>query len=226
MQRRETRYYEEIEIGDEIGPVEKYITDEEVEAFCRLWGAPVPNRFTDEDSAARVNLSWPIVPGIMSMAIMSQIFTAWEGAALKHLDVIFRQPVPHDLVAITAIVTDTREENDEYLAECDVYLSTEENGRLVGGKAIIGLASQVEAEAEPDDDEEFEDDDLDDDFDEDEDDLDDDDTEEDQPEGDAPGAEEPAQDDPAQDGSDGDDGPAEEVVTNEQGEGGGDEKAG
>ena len=168
MQRRETRYYEEIEIGDEIGPVEKYITDEEVEAFCRLWGAPVPNRFTDEDSAARVNLSWPIVPGIMSMAIMSQIFTAWEGAALKHLDVIFRQPVPHDLVAITAIVTDTREENDEYLAECDVYLSTEENGRLVGGKAIIGLASlSEESTPDPDDDdEEFDDeDDLDEDFD-------------------------------------------------------------
>ena len=226
MQKRESRYYEEIEIGDEIGPVEKYIADEDVEAFCRLWGAPVPNRFTDEDSAALVNLSWPIVPGIMSMAIMSQIFTTWEGATLKHLDVVFRQPVPHDVVAITAIVTDKREENDEYLAECDVYLSTEENGRLVGGKAIIGLASQVEAEAEPDDDEEFEDDDLDDDFDEDEDDLDDDDTEEDQPEGDAPGAEEPAQDDPAQDGSNGDDGPAEEVVTNEQGEGGGDEKAG
>ena len=226
MQKRESRYYEEIEIGDEIGPVEKYIADEDVEAFCRLWGAPVPNRFTDEDSAALVNLSWPIVPGIMSIAIMSQIFTTWEGATLKHLDVVFRQPVPHDVVAITAIVTDKREENDEYLAECDVYLSTEENGRLVGGKAIIGLASQVEAEAEPDDDEEFEDDDLDDDFDEDEDDLDDDDTEEDQPEGDAPGAEEPAQDDPAQDGSNGDDGPAEEVVTNEQGEGGGDEKAG
>jgi acyl dehydratase len=229
MQKRESRYYEEIEIGDEIGPVEKYIADEDVEAFCRLWGAPVPNRFTDEDSAALVNLSWPIVPGIMSMAIMSQLFTTWEGATLKHLDVVFRQPVPHDVVAITAIVTDKREENDEYLAECDVYLSTEENGRLVGGKAIIELASQVEAEAaatEPDDDEEFEDDDLDDDFDEDEDDLDDDDTEEDQPEGDAPGAEEPAQDDPAQDGSDGDDGPAEEVVTNEQGEGGGDEKAG
>ena len=173
MQRRETRYYEEIEIGDEIGPVEKYITDEEVEAFCRLWGAPLPNRFTDEGSAARVNLSWPIVPGIMSMAIMSQIFTAWEGAALKHLDVIFRQPVPHDLVAITAIVTDKREENDEYLAECDVYLSTEENGRLVGGKAIIGLASLSDAVATPepeeDDDEFDDDDDLDEDFDDDED---------------------------------------------------------
>ncbi|MCE2404315.1 MAG: MaoC family dehydratase [Dehalococcoidia bacterium] len=182
MQRHETRYYEEIEIGDEIGPVEKYITDEEVEAFCRLWGAPLPNRFTDEESAARVNLSWPIVPGIMSMAIMSQIFTAWEGAALKHLDVIFRQPVPHDLVAITAIVTDKREENDEYLAECDVYLSTEENGRLVGGKAVIGLASLSDAAApEPEDDDEDDDDeDLDEDFDDDEDDEDDEEDEEDE----------------------------------------------
>ena len=240
MQRRESRYYEDIELGDEFGPMEKYITDEEVDAFCRLWGAPVPNRFTDEESASRVNLSWPIVPGIMSMAIMSQLFTSWEGAALKHLDVVFRQPVPHDLVAITAIVTDKREENGEYLAECDVYLSTEENGRLVGGKAIIGLPSQTVAEAsttESDDEEDLEDDDLaedlededeedEEDEDEEDDDLDDADAGEEQQEGEAPGVEEPATDDSPQDGSNGDGGLATEVVADEQGEAGGDEETG
>ena len=225
MQARESRYYEDIELGDEIGPMEKYITDEEVAAFCRLWGAPVPNRFTDEESATQVNLSWPIVPGIMSMAIMSQVFTSWEGVALKHLDVVFRQPVPHALVAITAIVTDKREEDGEHLAECDVYLSTEENGRLVGGKAIIVLPSHSDAAAstEVPDDEELEDDDLlEDEEDEEEDeDLDDDDDGEDQPEDETPSAEEPATDDSSEDGSNGQDEPAaEEPATDDSSEDG------
>ncbi len=220
MQARESRYYEDIELGDEIGPIEKYITDEEVAAFCRLWGAPVPNRFTDEGSATQVNLSWPIVPGIMSMAIMSQVFTSWEGVAVKHLDVVFRQPVPHALVSIMAIVTDKREEEGEHLAECDVYLSTEENGRLVGGKATIGLPSYSDAEASTGvpDDEELEDDDLveeDEDEEEDED-LDDDDDGEDQPEDEAPSVEELATDDSSEDGSNGQDEPvAEEPATDD-----------
>ena len=163
MQQRDWRYYEDLELGDEIGPMEKHITDEDVTAFCRLWGAPRPNRFTDEGSATKVNLSWPIVPGIMSLAIMSQLFTRWDGVVLKHLDVVFRQPVPHDLVSVTAVITDKREEDGEYLAECDVYLSTEENGRLVGGKAVFSLPAQSqtvaiaeETEAEDDAEEEEE----------------------------------------------------------------------
>jgi len=31
-------YYDEIELGDEIGPVEKVATDEEVASFCDVWG--------------------------------------------------------------------------------------------------------------------------------------------------------------------------------------------
>ena len=200
MQIRESRYYEDIEIGDDVGPMEKFITDEEVEAFCRLWGAPMPNRFTDEDSAARVHLSAPIVPGIMSMAIMSQLFTTWEGATLKHLDVVFRQPVPHDLVAVTAVITDKREENDEYLAECDVYLSNEANGRLVGGRAVIELASRSEVSAPPtasdEEDEDLEDDEDFDDFDEDDEDLD----EDEDGDGDAEEADEKPADNGAQEG--------------------------
>jgi hypothetical protein len=75
----------------------------------------------------------------MSMAIMAQVFTTWPGAALKHLDVVFRQPVPHDLVTVTAVVTGKREEESQCLAECDVYLSNAANGRLVGGRAIVSL---------------------------------------------------------------------------------------
>jgi hypothetical protein len=52
---------------------------------------------------------------------------------------VFRQPVPHDKVTISGMVTDLRQEDGESLVECDVYMSNEESGRLVGGKAILAL---------------------------------------------------------------------------------------
>ncbi len=140
MARGQIGYYEDVELGDEIGPLEEVISDESVIAFCEVTGAAMPNRFTDADIAKQVRLPGPIVPGIMSMAIMARLLTDWSpGVVLKHLDVVFRQPVPHKFVSISAVVTDKREESGEYLVECDVYLSNEESGRMIGGRAIISL---------------------------------------------------------------------------------------
>ena len=76
----------------------------------------------------------------MSMAMIAQVLTDWSpNGTLKHLDVVFRQPVPHKPVAIGGVVTDKREEGGEYLVECDVYMSNEESGHLTGGKAIISM---------------------------------------------------------------------------------------
>ena len=149
MTQGKPRYYEEVELGDEIGPLERDITNETVAALCQVWGNPMPNRFTDEEMAKEVGLPGPIVPGVMSMAMMAQLLTHWCSAplaspngVLKVLDVVFRQPVPHKPVVIAAVVTDKREEGGENLIECDVYMSNEESGRLVGGKAIISLPSR------------------------------------------------------------------------------------
>ena len=68
-------YYDEIELGDEIGPIEKVATDDEVSNFCHVWGAPTPNRFTNADVAAKSGMKETIVPGIMTMAMMAQLLT-------------------------------------------------------------------------------------------------------------------------------------------------------
>ena len=143
MAHGQIEYYEDVELGHEIGPLEEDISDESVVAFCEVTGATMPNRFTDAEIAKRVRLSGPIVPGIMSMAIMARLLKDWSPkGVLKHFDVVFRQPVPHTSVSISALVTDKREEDGEYLVECDVYLSNEESGRMIGGRAIVSLPSR------------------------------------------------------------------------------------
>ena len=137
-------YYDEIELGDEIGPVEKVATDEEVANFCDVWGAPTPNRFTDPEVAAKAGMNGAIVPGIMTMAMMAQLLTDWGGpGSIKDLDLVFRQPVPHNRpLTLAATITDLREEDGENLVECDILMTGAKGERYVGGKAIAVLAGR------------------------------------------------------------------------------------
>ena len=134
-------YFDEIELGDEIGPVEKVATDEAVANFCDVWGATTPNRFTDAAVAAKAGMSGAIVPGIMTMAMMAQLLTDWGGpGSIKDLDLVFRQPVPHNqALTLAATITDLREEEGESLVECDILMTGVKGERYVGGKAIVAL---------------------------------------------------------------------------------------
>ncbi len=137
-------FFEDIELGDEIGPLEKVAADEDVIDFCNLWGPPTPNRFTDADEAAKSKLSGPIVPGIMTMALMAQLFTDWSSEdSLKDLNLVFRQSVPHNkTLIIGATVTDTRQEGEEHLIDCDVVMTGQESERYVIGTATVSLPSR------------------------------------------------------------------------------------
>ena len=133
--------FEDIEMGDEIGPLQLEASDAEVINFCELWGNPMPNRFTDQAEAEAAHLPGPIVPGVMSMAIMGQLLTNWAGPeSLKDLDLVFRAPVPHNRpLIITATITDTRQEEGENLVECDILMTGPAGERYVGGTALISV---------------------------------------------------------------------------------------
>ena len=135
--------FEDVELGDEIGPVETEATDEAVLAFCRAWGKwrPTPNRFTDPQLAKEKGLSGPIVPGIMALAMMARMLTEWAGvASIRDLDAVFRQPVPHHQpITIAGIITDTRREDGENLVECDVLMTGAQGERYVTAKATVAL---------------------------------------------------------------------------------------
>ncbi|HZA24064.1 MAG TPA: MaoC family dehydratase, partial [Dehalococcoidia bacterium] len=79
MAEQKPPYFEDVELGDEIGSLEKVASDDDVTAFCELWGNPMPNRFTDQAIAEKARLPGPIVPGVMSMSLMAQLLTDWAG---------------------------------------------------------------------------------------------------------------------------------------------------
>ncbi len=137
-------YFEDVELGDQIGPVETIATTEGVSDFCGVWSPPTPNRFTDIETALQSGMEGPIVPGIMAMAMMAQLLTDWAGPdAIRDLDVVFRQPVPHNRpLTLEATITDLRRENGLNVAECDILMLGAKGERHVGGRAVVSLPSR------------------------------------------------------------------------------------
>ena len=137
--------FEDVEIGDKIGPLETEATDDGVATFCQVWGRPAPNRSTDPGMAKKAGLDGPIVPGNMAIAIVTRLLNQWAGpGSLRDLDVVFRQPVPHHQpLVVSATVTDTRWEGGQNLVECDLMMTGANGEWYVGGKAVVSLATRT-----------------------------------------------------------------------------------
>ena len=72
----ETRYYEDVDVGDDIGPIERAIDHGQVVEFVKAWTNDTkPTRFNDPETAANEGLAGPIVPGMMTMAFISRLLT-------------------------------------------------------------------------------------------------------------------------------------------------------
>ena len=102
-------YYDDVDLGDEVGPVVRSVSDDQVIEFTQVWGREEgPTRFTSREKAQSEGLPEAIVPGAMNIAIMSQLITAWSPTVrLVKLDVVFRSPVLHNRpLTLRGMITD------------------------------------------------------------------------------------------------------------------------
>ncbi len=135
-------YYDDIEIGDEIGPIERTVTLEQVQTFLAIRSTRSgPTRFTDEAQARSEGLPGPIVPGALNTAMVAQLLTGWSPTVtLKKLDVSFRQVVRHNTrLELKGVVTAKQVIDQEAQVECDVSMENEEGAVHVIGHATIVL---------------------------------------------------------------------------------------
>ena len=135
--------YDDIEIGTCLGPIKKTPSLEDVKTFCRAYRMEESNRFTDINVARKEGVLRLIVPGVMSMAYLSQLITDWApNISIKRLDLIFRAPVNQEkTIDCVGIVTDKEVRNGENYLECDLYILDADGQRPVTGKVIAVLAT-------------------------------------------------------------------------------------
>jgi acyl dehydratase len=134
--------YDDVNIGDQLGPSEMFLSKDQVRTYARAMGMWVP-RFTDDAAARKEGLPGMITPGNMSLAILSKLVTDWIGngdARMSRLGTTYRQPVvPDHTIALHGFVT---HKNDaDHTVEIDVWLENEDAERLVIGTATVQFPS-------------------------------------------------------------------------------------
>lgn len=133
------RRFDEVSEGDEIGPITRLLSKDEVRAYARACGVYFP-RFTDDAGARQEGLPGMITPGNMSMGLLATLIESWAGAgALTRLGTTFRGLVlPDRTIRLCGAVT--QKDDDARTVELDVWLESDEGERLVIGTASVKLA--------------------------------------------------------------------------------------
>lgn len=130
--------YEDVNIGDALGPAEMFLSKDQVRAYAKAMGMWAP-RFTDDEAARKEGLPGMITPGNMSLAILSKLVTDWIDAStakMIRMGTTYRQPVQPDH-AITLQGFVTHKNDADQTVEMDVWLENEDAERLVIGTATV-----------------------------------------------------------------------------------------
>ena len=132
--------FEEINIGDTLGPLELFVSKDQCRAYARTMGmGDGPGRFTDDEAAKKEGLPGMILPGNMSLGLLSKLVTDWIGARnawLSRMSTTYRVPVqPEHTITIHGFITNKNPA--VRTAEIDVWMENEEAERLVTGTATV-----------------------------------------------------------------------------------------
>ena len=135
-------YYEDVDMGDEIGPLHRAPTREQIRAYAGLGVNPrTSGRFFSDTGARDEGLQNVIAPGNLSLSFLAQLLTDWAGpqGKLKQLDLNFRRVVnPGDLLICTGLIID----KDEVDGECQVRVDVSMDNQR-GEKPVVGTATVV-----------------------------------------------------------------------------------
>ncbi len=138
MQKQVPRSIEEIDIGDEIGPIVYVPTAAIVQRYAAIVRM-IDRRFIDLEVAHQKGFTSPIVPGPLSATLLTQMLTDhFPGWRLRTLNLSFRSPVKHG-EQLTCWGTVTEKDLPEGIAtvHCDVVAETAQGERAVVGTAIL-----------------------------------------------------------------------------------------
>jgi acyl dehydratase len=140
-------YGDEIDPGDEIGPLMKHPDLESVQRYMNAGRMAGPggrggaaSRFTSEETARREGFAGPVIPGAMSQSFLSQLLTDWCGPLgwVRSLEVNFRRPTRHgEPLKCLGLITDKEDEGDKTLVKIDVFVEDPRGDRPTQGVAEV-----------------------------------------------------------------------------------------
>jgi acyl dehydratase len=121
------RYFEDVNVDDELDPVEKLPTaDLAVDFFGR--DNPTNPAFADAEAGKRMGVGGALVPGMLKIAWMTQFVSDWAGPGsyVRNLRVAYRRPdVADKPLTLAGRVVDKREEDGKNIVELEIVTLAE-----------------------------------------------------------------------------------------------------
>jgi phosphate acetyltransferase len=132
------KVFDEVEIGDEIGPLTYAPTIDDIQRYgteVRM----VDQRFLSEEIARQRGFQHAVVPGPLSATFLVRLLTThFLGWRLQTLTISFRAPVRHgDTLTCVATVTQKEEQGGTLRIHCDLVAENPAGDRCLVGTAIL-----------------------------------------------------------------------------------------
>jgi acyl dehydratase len=136
--------FESLQIGDPLGPEHRFVGKQHTRLFVEAAHMD-SSRFTDDEAARAQGLPAAILPGNMSLSLLSKLLTDWIGnanARVVRLGTTYRSPVVTEhTITLQGFVTHTNSE--ERTAEIDLWIENEDAERLVIGTATVHFPAKT-----------------------------------------------------------------------------------
>jgi len=117
------RYFDEVQIDQELEPVEKIPTIDMAARFGMARETPMGNRFTDAEASRAIGVQGALVPGPLKIAWLTKYVSDWAGtsAEIASIRVAFRRPdVAGKPLILSGRVVDKRVQDGKSLVELEV----------------------------------------------------------------------------------------------------------
>lgn len=115
------RYYEDVQVDDEIEPLERTPTeDQAIDFFGR--DNPTNPAFGDAEAGRRMGFGGALVPGLLKISWLTQYVSQWAGpeSNVKSVRVAFRRPdVAGNPLTLAGRVVDKREDGGHKIVELE-----------------------------------------------------------------------------------------------------------
>ncbi|MCA9831393.1 MAG: hypothetical protein R3B97_16310 [Dehalococcoidia bacterium] len=116
------RYYEDVNVDDEIEPVEKLpTTDMAIDFFGR--DNPTNPAFADAEAGKRMGIGGALVPGLLKLSWLCQYTSDWAGpeGKVRSVRAAYRRPDVADRpLLLSGRVVEKRQEDGKNLVEVEV----------------------------------------------------------------------------------------------------------
>ena len=139
-------YWEDVEEGTDVSPLEKHPTTQQLVMYAGASGDFYQIHY-DNDFAKNNGLPGVIIHGALKNAFLGQLMTDWigEGGTLRKLSCQYRgMDVPGDTLTCKGTVTRKYQEGGQNLVDCDIWLENGKGEKTTPGTATVQLPSRAE----------------------------------------------------------------------------------